>query len=106
MEIERQQLKDRSINYVQVTLYAESGCNVDDGEYQLVLHGFMGGLDISAAGGVDDISLIKDCIENNLDKLEIDGFCAVDIILRESGEWEDVFWHKYYEIERSVTSYA
>jgi len=25
---------------------------------------------------------------------------ALDKTLKESGEWEDVFWHKYYVIEK------
>jgi hypothetical protein len=104
MEMEFQKIESRSINYVSLGLYTEEGCNPLEGEYSLSILSFMGSLDISREGGVDDISLIKECIENDLDfdKLPKEGM--TEIILKESGEWEDVFWHKYYEIERVVSN--
>ena len=100
MNIEKQQLSSRSINYVSVALYTERGCNAEEGEYSLRIGDVIGSLDISSSGGVDDISLIKECIENDVefDKLPKEGM--TEIVLQESGEWEGVFWHKYYEIHR------
>ena len=98
-----QRIEDRSINFVQVFIRTEHGCDPHEGEYSLVLGSFIGGLDLSSTGGVDDISLIKDCIENNLESLNLPAEGTTEVVLRESGEWEDVFWHKYYEIERVVT---
>ena len=98
--MERQQLRDRSINYVQVFIITESGCDIEEGEYTLNLGSVIGGLDINAIGGVDDISLIKDCIENNISSFLLPEEGTSEIILKESGEWEDVFWHKYYVVER------
>lgn len=98
----REQIKDRHINYISVSLTVESGCDPKEGEYGLYISDFIGRLDICSIGGVDDISLIKDCIENDFDFDKLKTECHVEIILRESGEWEDVFWHKYYEIERFV----
>jgi hypothetical protein len=98
--MEKAQLKDRQLNYISVFLNTESGCNAFEGEYSLYLASFMGELDISSVGGVDDISLAKECIENHLDFSKIPKHGTTEIILKESGEWEDVFWHKYYEIER------
>ena len=96
-------MNPRSINFVQVFINTEHGCDPHEGEYSLVLGSFTDELDLSSTGGVDDISLIKDCIENNLDRLSLPPEGIADIVLRESGEWEDVFWHKYYEIERVAT---
>ena len=85
-------------NTVNVTMFVESGCDASDGEYSLSINNFAGALDISSIGGVDDITLIKDAIENNIDfdSLPDEGF--VEICLQETGEREDVFWHKFYII--------
>ena len=98
-----QRIEDSSINFVQVFVETELDCDPSEGEYSLTIISFIGSLDISSIGGVDDISLIKDCIVNNLDALKLPPEGATEVVLRESGEWEDVFWHKYYEIERVVT---
>ena len=102
MEMSYERLEDREVNTVEVTIGVESGCNPFDGEYSLHIAGFIGALDIGAVGGVDDVSLIKDCIENNLEELPLpeEGHCSVT--LEESGEWEDVFWHKYYIVKKAV----
>jgi len=98
----RQQLSDRAINYVSVLVETEKGCDINEGEYSLYIMSFIGSLDIYSPGGVDDVSLIKDCILNHLDDLNLPEEGCTQIVLRESGEWEDVFWSKYYEIERYV----
>ena len=90
--------KGNTGNYVKavVSLTTES-----TSDYYVCIDSFIGNLDISSSGGADDISLIKDCINNNLEdwaiKLPAEGFC--EILLKESGEWEGMGWHKYYEIE-------
>lgn len=104
-KIVRQDIKARAINYIEITIVTETGCNARDGEFSLYLSGFIGCLDLNSYGGVDDISLIKDCIENNIDWEALPEEGMTEIILRESGEWEDVFWHKYYEIERFTVLY-
>lgn len=96
-------IEDRTVNFVSVTIMTELGCNPKEGEYTLHLTDFIGTLDLSANGGADDISLIKDCIENDLDfdKLPAEGW--TEVVMEESGDWEDVFWHKYYKIIRVTT---
>ena len=69
MDVEFQKIGDRSVNFVEVLLVTESGCNPDEGEYSLSINSFIGTLDISSFGGVDDISLVKQCIDNNLEKM-------------------------------------
>ncbi len=98
METSREQLKDRQLNYISIFLNTESGCNALKGEYTLCIESFIGVLDISSV--VDDIVLVKECIENHFDFSLLPEEGTTEIILKESGEWEDVFWHKYYEIER------
>lgn len=102
METPSQNINDRSVNYVHVNIVTEAGCDIEEGEYSMYIAGFVGGLDLSSPGGVDDISLIKDCIRNKLDFSKLPEEGITEITLKESGEWEDVFWHKYYEIERVV----
>jgi hypothetical protein len=100
MEIEFQRIEDRSVNYVEVCIYTELGCDPSRGEYSVVISSFIGSLDISSIGGVDDVSLIQQCIENSIDEINLPSEGCAQVILKESGEWQDMFWHKYYEIER------
>ncbi|VAW38875.1 hypothetical protein MNBD_GAMMA01-1293 [hydrothermal vent metagenome] len=98
--MEQQNIKNRSINYVSVFIETESGCDIAAGEYFLKIGSQSNALDISSVGGVDDISLIKDCIENNINSFILPDEGTTELILKEDGEWEDVFWHKYYIVER------
>ena len=54
---------DTHKNKVYCTINLESGCKVSEDEYSINLVGFLGALDINAYGGVDDVTLIKDCID-------------------------------------------
>ena len=101
--MERQRLEDREINYVNLTIRCDPGCKMKHGEYSIEINAFIGVLDLSSYGGVDDISLIKEEIEEFMSKVEFpeDSFVC-SVVLRESGEWEDVFWHKYYKVERYI----
>lgn len=85
-------------NKVLVVITTESGCNPEEGEYQLHLISQKNPLDLNCYGGVDDASLIVDCIENAISELELPEEGETEVNLIESGEWEDVFWHKYYEV--------
>lgn len=93
-------IEDRPINYVHLTLTTQEECDINKGEYSLFIVGFFGALDIKSYGGVDDVSLIKYCVENHINEWPLTPNCNADIILKESGEWEGYNWHKYYEVER------
>lgn len=70
----------------------ESGCNFDEGEYTL---------DICPMGGYigeEDFNLVQECIDNHLTAKMLPEEGMVSVIVQETGEWEDVFWHKYYRI--------
>ena len=88
------------MNVVDVTIQTESGCDILEGEYSVSIVGFVGALDLSSVGGVDDCTLIKEAVDeaifNNDIELCEEGF--EEVRFQESGEWEDVFWHKYYVI--------
>lgn len=97
-----QKLESREVNIVQVAINVESGCNPHDGEYSLHICGFIGSLDLSSYGGVDDVSLIRDCVENNLDEINLPSEGTCILTLEESGEWEGFNWLKYYIVKRCV----
>jgi hypothetical protein len=88
------------MNIVDVTIQTESGCDISEGEYSVSIVGFVGALDLSSLGGTDDCTLIKEAIDEAIsnDGIELceEGF--KEVRLQESGEWEDVSWHKYYVI--------
>lgn len=91
--------EQRTFNYVTVEIQTESGCDAAKGEYAMRITGVLGHLDLQAVGGVDDVSLVRDCIENNFDLGEMPAEGVAILVLRETGEREDVFWNKYYVIE-------
>ena len=91
-------MQNKTVNRVNLTIFVEPGCSLEEGEYKLTLHSSLEGLDINASGGVDDISLIKDCIENNIESLPNVTEGYIGIVVEEDGEQEDVFFNKYYTI--------
>ena len=92
------------MNIVSVLIQTEGGCDPLEGEYSAHITSFVGMLDITQVGGLDDATLIKECIDNAIMDNDIElceeGFKEVRLV--ESGEWEDVFWHKYYVIMPEV----
>ena len=67
MEIVKEKLEDQEVNFVEVGIRLESGCDWREGEYSLHINSFIGSLDIFSIGGVDDITRIKECIDENID---------------------------------------
>lgn len=98
-----QNINNRPVNHVQCVIGLEDGCNAMEGEYSLYITSFLGSLVINQIGGVDDISLIKECIENEIDFEKIPNCSETIVVIEESGEWEDVFWNKYYKVIRVNT---
>lgn len=87
------------MNYVSVLMYVEDGCHISQGEYSLHITSIIGALDINANGGGNDVSLILEAVEECIQSLNVGDVTSVEFRLKESGEWEDVFWHKYYEVD-------
>lgn len=89
----------RTWNFVTVEIQTESGCDWRKDEYGMRITGVLGSLELQSPGGSDDVSLIRDCIENNFDFEQMPAEGIATVVLRETGEREDVFWNKYYVIE-------
>lgn len=86
-------------NKVLLVMNIESGCDPKIGEYSLNIISFFGAIDITQNGGSDNVYLIRECVEEAIDGWELPEEGDIEIIVNESGEWEDVYWNKYYEIE-------
>jgi|GEM_PF-3500420 len=102
--MERQELSNK--NVIQVFIRTEKGCDPLEGEYSLSIGNSKYPLDISSPGGVDDISLVKDAIENEFDLSSLPEEGLTEVVLIESGEWEDVFWNKYYLVFKYESHYS
>ena len=83
---------------IEILLWLDAGCSKEEGEYSINLKSFSEPLDIGQIGGVDDVSLAVDCIANNIDEIDLPEETLICVTLEESGEQEDVFWHKYYVV--------
>lgn len=93
------------MNAVQVFVECEDDCTIERGEFSLKISQFIGELSINDGNGSDDASLIKECCNDflcqNKDYYQKENSFSAILILEESGEWEDVFWHKYYIVKKS-----
>ena len=97
-----QRIEDRPINIVTMTVFLEEGCSFDLGEYSLEMTGLIGSLSLSNKFGSGDMDLIKERVEEDLLEHGLEPGRPLLITLEESGEWEDVHWHKYYKVTRRV----
>jgi hypothetical protein len=86
-------------NIYEVAILTESGCSIAEGEYSIFITKITVG-DI----GADDFNLVEECIGDCIAELDLpnEGFTAFTLI--ETGEREDVFWHKYYELKANETT--
>lgn len=84
-------------NRFNVAVHTESGCNVKQGEYSVYITGIIAGFI-----GHDDFYLVAECIAESLDDLSLPEEGWTPVVVQETGEREDVFWHKYYEVDRNV----
>jgi len=92
-------------NYAIVHLRTEKGCDPAKGEYSLFLVSSLNPLIIGYhEAGTGDVSLIEECIDEAIDSesyaLPEDGL--TEIRLKETGERQDVFWVKFYEVEEWI----
>jgi hypothetical protein len=82
---------DFTKNTVRAIVFTEKDCDPKDGEYSVFIQQIIG------LFGEDDYGLVKEAINECLDDLDLfpEGWCEVTLI--ETGEQQDVFWHKYYQ---------
>jgi len=85
-------------NRYRVSVTTESGCNVIDGEFQVDIVAIENG-----SVGEHDHHLVHECIWEwvGLKSIKPEQDNIVNVV--ESGEWEDVFWHKYYIVSNEQT---
>lgn len=87
-------------NIVRVAVWLESGCDIKKEEYGLTIEGFIGQFNIKPRGGEDEVSLIKECADEFVSNIDFDipeeGVIYLNMV--ESGEWQDVFYTKWYEV--------
>lgn len=84
-------------NVLLVEVITEDGCNFDDGEYRLSILEIVNG----CIDGTDH-ELALECIEENLTRNDLPKEGPTLFVLTETGEQEDVFWRKYYEITKRL----
>jgi len=87
---------------IKVRIDYEEDCNPKDDEYSTSLISFNDVLNITRTDterGVDDITLINEAIDEYIAKNNLPRSGPIVLTLIESGEWEDVFWHKWFEIK-------
>lgn len=83
---------------VRLSVFVEDGCNPEEEEYSLEITGLIGTINITGVGGECDIDLIKECFEEDCkEHVKECGIYYFDLI--ESGEQQDVFFNKFYELE-------
>ncbi len=99
--ITKESISGRMQNVVKVGISLEGDWK--EGEYQVSIEGFIGSLKIDAPGGEDDPYLIKAAIEEDAENIFADKEEAyIEVFLVESGEWQDVFWCKWYDVAKVV----
>jgi len=83
---------DPDKNIVRALIQTTRGATITDGEYGVFISQIVGLL------GEGDFELVKEAISDCIDDLDlpIEGWTEVTLI--ETGEREDVFWNKYYQI--------
>jgi hypothetical protein len=84
-------------NLLRVAVTTESGCSFDKMEFSLWIYEII-------QGCIDDqdYGLAHECIVNEIKGKDLPEEGTTDFILEETGEWEDVFWHKYYVIKERI----
>ena len=91
-------------NKVRVQICYEKECDINEKEYSIEIIGFVGSLnisDIDEKNGISDISLIQDAVYEWMTSQKLpDAQVVIILDLVESGEQEDIFWHKYYVVEK------
>ena len=85
-------------NIIRASFFCEADCKALDDEYSISIEGVIGRLE--ADFYCDDFDLVKEAIHNNLNlkEMKTDERQHIVFTLSESGEWEDVFWNKYYVV--------
>jgi len=90
-----------SFNVYEVTIHTELGCKVEEGEYRVFINRVIRG-----AIGQDDFDKVAEAVAEEIDTLALPAEGATSFVVYESGEREDVFWSKFYRIDRATLAKA
>jgi hypothetical protein len=87
-------------NKITIHIRTELGCDWREDEYSIYFINstqslYMGIQDKDE----DDFSLIRDAIRENMESFNLPPEGMTEVVLIEDGEWEDVFFHKYFTVE-------
>lgn len=90
--------------YVEVEIILEEGCKIEEQEYTILITDLDGqSLNINAPEGQDDISLIKECIEDNIEELALNetkkDFDLTHVLLHKHNDFGEGFYREWYEIK-------
>lgn len=78
---------------VMVEIITNSGCSVAEGDYGLGIVGIFGGINTNT-----DIELIKKCVEDNIESMDLPEEGSTVFILEETAERVGLFRHRWFEI--------
>lgn len=65
----------------------------DEGEYEIYIQKIIGD-----PLNIDDIEKIRECINDELSDADFQEDCPYCVQIRETGEFEDVRWNRYYTL--------
>jgi len=85
-------------NEITVRIDTERDCNIHEGEYSVFLLGTKYPVELDPPGGETHFYLVTECIAENLDKLNLPEEGYTTVKFREAGEWQDVFFVRWYEL--------
>ena len=86
---------------IHAQVYLDGGCTIEAGEYSIRFTGF------SCPVEIEDFDLVRKCIADRIEDFGLKPETYANVTLREDGEREDVFWNKYYLVEKfSLHEYA
>lgn len=90
---------DRQKNRYEVGVVTESGCDAKAGEFTVFISRILLG-DV----GADDWELVRSCVWEAVDEIELPEEGVTGLVLQETGEVDGwPHWHKFYEIaEKNV----
>ena len=80
---------------VRICVITEKGCDRKAGEFTVYITHLLNGWI-----GEDDHELIRECVWEDIEVCPEEG--GTEFVLEETGEREDVFWHKYYKIRARI----
>ena len=82
--------------YVTALIFIDPICSFSDGEYNVCISTGKNFIDIL------DTELVEECISNDLEDCigEIPNDENIEIEMIDDGEWEDVFYNRYFRIKK------